>query len=489
MFQGNILFAHFYSSLTIPFYSMSVLPGKKDGINSSIIGGYSIGIYKYISEKKKEAALEVIKYFSSKKFQKEIIVKQLGLITALEELYDDDEVCEFINCDMLHEIQYYLRPISTMENYNDFSKRAMNYFQDLLDGKKEVEDTLSNIDDINRVYFITMKNTFGAIIISFLVLLFVIVVIATSLIFIPSFQNYFTFFSNDLWIIYTIGTIMMLASAFEYFALPSNKKCILRQMFYINGKNLIYIPIIWKLTINYPIINNFSKWVEKHKLIFVSILYSIQFITSILNSIFGSIETVEINLDKPEKNFYICANNSIVGKAFNQIQYFYSLLLYLCICIFLFFEWNIEQTYFDIRHFSFAIIIDGISVALHYLFDFYNVNSYILYNILFIFINISFVIINHIYIFTIRTVILHYKIKYIKSDRKIISDVIHNRVISSIESSNVSYNANNANVSDTNSKNSRNSTSKYSDTFYNSNYYKSRILNIHYSTTQNSNTN
>jgi len=388
LFNGNILFAHFYSSLTIPLYSMSVLPGRKDGINSSIIGGYSIGIYKYISEEKKEAALEVIKYFSSKEFQKEVIVKQLGLITALEELYDDSDVCKFINCDMLHEIQYYLRPISTMENYNDFSKRAMKYFQELLDGEKKVEDTLNNINDINRIYFITWKNTLGAILISFLVIIFIIVIIATSLIFISSFQSYFTFLSNDLWIIYTIGSISLLASAFEYFSLPSKKKCILRQTFYINGESLIYIPLICKLTINYPIINKFSTWVEKHKLIYVASLYSIQLLSSILNAVFGSIGIKEINLDKSEKNFYICANNSTVGKAFTQIQYFYTLLLYFSICIFLFFEWNIEQTYFDIRHFSFAIIMDGISIALHYLFDFHSINSYILYNILFIFINI-----------------------------------------------------------------------------------------------------
>jgi len=468
MFKENILFANFYDSVNIPNYSMSVQPGNKNGINSSIIGGYSIGIYKYITEEKKKAALEVIKYFSSREFQKEVIVKQLGLITFLEELYNDYEACKSINCDMLHEIQYFHRPISTMENYNDFSKRAMDYFQDLLDGKKTVEDTLNSIDDINRIYYFTIYSTLGGVILGLLLLVLVIVLISMNLIFIPSYKKYFTFLSNDLWIIYTIGSILILTSAFEYFALPSINKCIFRRIFYINGEIFIFIPILYKLIINYPIINDYSEWVKKHKYMTISILYLIQFLLSILNVKYGSFETKKVNLYYYNKNFYVCINNGAIGKGLTNIQYFYNTILYISICILIFLEWNIKQTYYDIRQFAFTMIINGFSNSLHYLFNCMQINNYILYNLIFIFINLNYVLANHIYIYTLRIFILKDIIIYANKNKKTTNE--NNEIRNS--------SLNNSCKSDERSnKSSSISNSDKKLTPYNS---KKRLLNLHY---------
>jgi len=482
MIKGNILFANFYDSVGVPNYTMSVQPGKKKGINSSIMGGYSLGIYKYIDEKKKNAALEVIKYLTSKKFQKEVVIKQLRLTSFLEELYDDPESCQYINCEMLHEIQYFRRPIGTMKQYDYFSKRAIRYFQDLLDGKKTVEETLTDIDDINRVYYFTIHSTIGGIILIFLGILLVIVLSSTCLIFIPRFKKYFQFLSEDLWIMYTVGSIFILGSAFGYYYLPSKKICILRRMLHINGESLILIPVLYELIINFPLVNKFSEYIKNHKFACISFSYLFQLLLTALNSYFGAFTTKEINHDNTNKNFYICENENTIGKTFTQIQYLYTIILYISICVLLFFEWNIKKIYFDVRHFSFVMIINGISKAFHYLFNYIDLNNYILYNSLFILIISSYVIINHIYIFTLRILLLHRKQIYYMSEEKIIKDNIHKNNAGSGSLKNAVVNKLETTVYNSSSKGSL---ARSSDKLFNNNDFKSKLLNIHYMSSQN----
>eukprot|EP00833_Pecoramyces_ruminatium_P005660 jgi/Orpsp1_1/1179692/evm.model.c7180000070363.1 len=403
MYQENILFSNFYSSLVISNYSISALPGKNDGINASIIGGFNIGINKYINDERKAAAVEVIKYLSSEAFQKNFIVKQSHLYSSISKLYDDNEVCQVINCDMMKEIQFYLRPSSVMQNYDDFSNRAVKIFYEFLDGKKSIEDTLNGIEDINKIYYFTMKSIPGAIIMVLLNFLFLLVVLSTSMLFIPKIKNkYFNLLSIDLWIVYTIGTILMFSTNFEYFGKQSTGKCMIRHVFSVLANGFIYIAILYKLLVNYPKINKVSEWLRKHSSLYIIIFISIQMAFSIVISYLETFKIEEVNYKNDDLNFEICSFNNRAGETLYKIQSFLIFLLYLVLCFLIFLEWNMTETYFDLRHVTFVMIIDGINIIINNVLDAVDFNDYILYSTVHIAINLLFVFMNHIYMFIIR---------------------------------------------------------------------------------------
>jgi len=426
LFSEKILFAHFYSSLQLDTYNTSSLPGKREGISASVMGGLNIGISKFISKERRDAALEALQLLNSKQFQKECIVKLLGYVTPLDELYDDPEVCEKIQCKMIQEGQYYYRPQASMKYYTIFSNRAKDNIQSLVEGEIEVNDFLTKIDDITRIYYFDKKTTLGATIYIFLIFLSCFVVVTTFFIFIPNFGTHFQFLSKDLWFIYSIGTALLLINSFGYFDIPTEKSCMLRQQFIANGYTLIFIPLIYKLIVNFPIINKFSTFAVQNKYISLFGLYFFQLLFSILSSIFSTFNVDEVNMMSENKNFCICGKNNTKGKFLAFIQVVYDGFLYIVVCILIFFEWNMTKTFFDVRQFSIVIIIDGITVILFSLFKFINLNNHIVYSLLFIFINVISVIINHTYVFVVRTIISFYNDKNNESEEKIIKEMLQN---------------------------------------------------------------
>jgi len=440
MISEKILFSHFYSSLQLDTYTTSSLPGKKEGISASVMGGLNIGIGKYISEERRDAALEAIQLLGSKQFQKECIVKLLGYVTPLDELYDDPEVCEKIPCKMIQEGQYYYRPQESINYYTIFSNRAKENIQSLIEGKIDVEDFVTKIDDITRIYYLDKQSTLGAIIYIFLVFLSCTVVITTCFIFIPNFESHFKFLSKDLWFIYSLGIALLLINSFVYFGIPTEKTCLVRQQLTANGYAIIFIPLVYKLIINFPLINKFSIFATHNKYIFLFGLYFIELLFSILSFIFTTFNIKEVNMTKESKNFYICDKDNTEGKFLEVIQVTYESILYIVICILMFFEWNMTTTYFDIRQFSVVIIIDGITIILFSLFKFINLNNYMLYNMLFIFINIISVVTNHTYIFVVRTIISFYNDKYNNSEDKMMSNMIQNNKYGNCQNNNNSNN-------------------------------------------------
>jgi len=70
--NGNFLFYVNFFISNIPIYNITYLPGFKRGISGSTIGGYNIGINIYSDNKKKDAAIEALKYATSKSLQKNL---------------------------------------------------------------------------------------------------------------------------------------------------------------------------------------------------------------------------------------------------------------------------------------------------------------------------------------------------------------------------------------------------------------------------------
>eukprot|EP00833_Pecoramyces_ruminatium_P018936 jgi/Orpsp1_1/1192968/evm.model.d7180000097296.1 len=136
---------------------------KNEGVNGSILGGFNVGINKNIDEEKIKASLEVIKYLSSERFQKEVIIKQFKFYSGLSKLYNDEESCHVIDCNIMKQIQFVFRPSTTMQNYRYFSEKTIKLFQQFLNGEKTVVEVLNNIENITKIYIFNLNFTIGVI--------------------------------------------------------------------------------------------------------------------------------------------------------------------------------------------------------------------------------------------------------------------------------------------------------------------------------------
>eukprot|EP00833_Pecoramyces_ruminatium_P011474 jgi/Orpsp1_1/1185506/evm.model.c7180000094118.1 len=241
----KFLFVNFYSSLQIDNYKVSTLPGKNNKINGSVLGGFNMGINKNISNERIEAALTVMKFFFSKEFHKEILLKKLNIYSPILELYNDTEVCSIMDCNMMNEIQFYIRPSSTMKNYGIFSEKVLKYLQTYIDGKISTKEVLKDIDDINRIYYFTIQSTIGSIM--FIIILFIvfIVLLSSCILFIPKYEKYFKFMNLKLWILYAFGSLLTALSNFEFFNMKTAKKCVIHYVLLEFGNSLILIPIFY----------------------------------------------------------------------------------------------------------------------------------------------------------------------------------------------------------------------------------------------------
>ncbi|ORX85798.1 periplasmic binding protein-like II [Anaeromyces robustus] len=468
LLEENLLFAQFWNTFQLENYTQAVLPGRKKGINSVIIGGYNLGINKNISEEKKQASLEVLKFFLSYEYQKENIIETFHLTSPLFSLYDDPDICFEVDCNIVKNMQSFSRPSYKMENYDYFSSTSVNYFQNFLRGNLTAEQTLTKMDDITRIYYFTNKSTLGLVIFIVLLVLFYLIVFSTFEIFIPKFQSHFTFLSKDLWLIYVYGSILMVTSEFTHFGELTQIKCRFQNVTKIIGDLFILIPLLYKLIVNFPQINSVSKWVKNHKYIFLLIIFGIQFLFSIILIIMDAhaVDDIIFYNDK-NKNFKKCAIHKTEGTIISYIQTIYNVLLYLIVCSLMFLEYNIEETIHDIRYFTIVMIMNGITLILQFIVNKLTINNYALYSLIQIALNLLFIIMNHIYVFIIRIIIEKFNIP--DTDKEMINKMLDNK-----------YSAHDIKRSSIcNSETSRSiSSSKQSNPVY----HKSKLLSYHYAT-------
>ncbi|OUM66699.1 hypothetical protein PIROE2DRAFT_6014 [Piromyces sp. E2] len=194
LYNGNIIFSHFWDlDYHIPNYVISPLPGKYENVSGSCYGGYILGINNYITNEKKSASIDVLKFLTSEYIQKEIIIKKFETISGMHKLYDDKDVCSYVNCKLIKGLQGIERPSSLFENYNYYSTKITNLFSQFLYHGKSVQTVLREIDDITKIYDYTYTSSIEGL-----------------------------------------------------------------QTFLSLGLNFIYIPVSYRLIINFPIINKYS---------------------------------------------------------------------------------------------------------------------------------------------------------------------------------------------------------------------------------------
>ncbi|ORX46582.1 periplasmic binding protein-like II [Piromyces finnis] len=403
MYKENILFAKYWDLGNISGYKMSPMPGDHEGVNGSCLEAFNIGINNYISNHQKKAAAEVLRYLTSIDEQKNIIVMKFDLFSGISSIYDDKDVCSKVECATAKNIQGISKPSSSVNNYETFSMSVIDYINEFLFGDRSEIDTLTDINDITKIYYFSKSDTVGLIFFISLLVVFYVIFLSPLLLFVPRFENNFKFMNVDSWIIYTMGSLLIVGSEFTKFEKLNETKCYLNHILMTMGYTLIFIPVLYQLIINYPKSNSFSEWVRNHKSSFFFLLILLEIVFNILMLI-TPFESKNILIEN-NKNYNMCKFSSTIhGYLLSLPQFLTMIIFYSFSCFLIYTEWKVEETKNEIKSLSGVMCIDGILIILLNLVDFVNINNYIIYYSIHAFLIIIFSLSNHIYLFILRLI-------------------------------------------------------------------------------------
>ena len=350
------------------------MPGLNEGVSGSMAEGDNMGISKYLPEKKREAALEVIKFLSSKEYQRGIL-KNLGFPTALSELLNDEEVCKKAKCDLLNEIQFTGEPLFIRDGPDDFRKKYKKYLYQYLYENKTVDETTKKIIDLSKIYYVSldMENTcIGLIYFIFISVVTVLMLLSLILLFNDKFNKFFIYLPTEFWIINVLGSILILWIPLFNYGQIKPFKCHLKALLLSIGYTLNLGPVLYKLISEFPKKNKIINWINNHRYIFLILNILIDVLVNSISFI-NPYTIKQIGIEDGEK-FEICnfkGEINIITIIVNK-----SLMLLLLLLL-VFIEWNISETRYEMRFITSAIYIDILSIILIVVFHHIQIKNYL----------------------------------------------------------------------------------------------------------------
>ncbi|ORX83748.1 hypothetical protein BCR32DRAFT_307857 [Anaeromyces robustus] len=484
---------------TIDHY-ISPMPGHKEGITSSTITSYNIGVKKKIDDKIKDKAIEIVKFLISDEFQKKIVMN--GLMPSLiPRICEDEDVRDKIDCTLFNSIQMCVRKGNNLIHIDEYINTFREYIYEFIYGDKDPSYVLDKVEDISKIYYIVIDNVKSVGFIYFVMIWVFIAIMGFSLIFlfIENFAPFFKFLSDDFWIIQVLGSIITLAASFEQLNAVDINKCYLKFISISLGLTLSLIPISHKLIVSFPASTKFVIWVNRHK--YCYLLFFILIDMLIFCSFYFEIYEIENVVVFDHKNFQRCKLTYISGYIVIIIEFLYKLFIFLLILLLSFIDWNIYSIYYDLRLVVAMIYVDIISLTIFCLINIIKINRYkanfYINEILILLISFS----NYILLYGFRIMIAFLKKQNIKldfinrvNDRFINSQSTVESESSISQKNNISTinktttNAENVTILKTNEMD--NETISNNDHNSNDTSYKkterskiiSRIMNYHYST-------
>jgi len=347
------------------------LPGLIEGVSGSSISGYNIGINKFISEDKLEAALMALKFFTSKEIQKKFFTFG-SILTAIPSLYEDKEACAVENCDLYPKMQFTSRPVIKNENFIEYYLQYVGYMNSYLYGNEDVKDVLEKIDNIRKIHYTSITSdvnysTLGLVFFIIDLSLSIFLLLSLILLFMKRFKEAFNFLSIDSWIISIFGLIILLGICFARYGPVTQFKCNCIFVSLLLGYTLNMIPILHKLIVIFPEKNKYSLWMENHKYIFLLFFISSDVLLSTLLFIFGR-DNVKRIKNKGGENFDKCSMNHSFGLFFSVMLFINFFTIISTSLLLIFIEWNQIKYIKDIRltvsilYFDFLLILLQISV-------------------------------------------------------------------------------------------------------------------------------
>ena len=357
----------------------------------------------------------MIEFITSKEVKKEVSLN-FSILPGIDSLYDDEEFCARMDCELFKSIQPVVRPTKENENYDEYSIKFRNYVYDFIYGDKSAKEVLKEIIDLRKIYSVslnTKETSVGLIFFYILCSIICIMILSLIFLFIPSFKPFFTFLPNDFWILSILGIIMIICIGFIEIGDITVFKCHLRIILLTIGFTLNMVTNLYKLLITFPEENKISKWIEKHRYLY---LLSFIIVDIIMNSLLliqpYEIKTIEGN----GEHFNTCELRTTLSNIIEYIFVFIKFIVLVNILLLIFLEWNMKRIMIDLRFFISIIYVDSLSFSLILIMDIFNINSYIGYFIIRVVIYIVYGISNYILMFGFR--IIFYFVNIVFGDKE-----------------------------------------------------------------------
>ena len=412
-----------YNSFVMKHYQISENPGYFEGVSSSVVSGYNIGINKFIENDKEKvkAAIKLVEYATSLDIQK-YLFENGASVPAIDSIFDDEEICETKPCELYKYIQRFKKSDVDITKIPDYNEQFYSYSCDYLYGNETVDNTINRLDSLTMTYYISLdisESYIGLIGIIIISVISLIMLFSLVFIFRDNFIPYFKFLPTYMWILVIIGTIMILCSALTNIGRITEEKCDIQIILFLFGYTLIMVPLFCQLICNFPDKNKFSKWTKKHRYIYVIffvIVDTIIFSFSQLKSYSKVIQVIDEEIDG-RKNFEKCKINYDLGIKMVLIDVIIKLIILFISVILIFIEWNIEKSFYEIRFITYAIYSNILLIPINI---FVNNNKYINnYKLLYI-LKITFIIIislsNYLFLYGFKLIIAFMNKKNVKLD-------------------------------------------------------------------------
>eukprot|EP00833_Pecoramyces_ruminatium_P007907 jgi/Orpsp1_1/1181939/evm.model.c7180000079204.1 len=355
-------------------YTLSNLPGNIEGISGSCIGGYNIGINKYITEEKKEKAARVLEYISSMEFQQNIIMKS-GFQSALGDIFEYDSICqEFEQCRNFKTIQAIVRPTKDTDDYTLYSQKYRNYLLKYLFNDEDLKECLQNIEYLTIVSYEEDSSGINKF--------FMILVGATDLIMIYCYLLAFTkkhrykfrLLNRFYWFVYMIGEIIIIGYGFTCMGKLTDFKCQIKAVIFSIGFTLSNTVLLIRILINFPESDRrFVRFCEKHFFLCVLISLVIDVLLNILvlREPYGATVIINDNI-----MLYKCKMYTTFGIVALLLLYSYKVLILIFIAILIFIEWNMIEFRYDIHYATSILFLSFFAFFLFGMFQYVNFKGY-----------------------------------------------------------------------------------------------------------------
>jgi len=363
-------------------YEFTQIPGKKQGISASCVGGSNISMNKYITEEKKKAAGEVLSFINSFEQQKYGIINA-NLISAIHSTYSDPEICQKIDCVKFSTMQSIVRPSSSAINYEQYSQQFRDLVKDYLydQSNKSAKEILTEIDDLRKVHHVELTSITSIVMLSVALVVVVLLCLAYVFITVNRFKQQFVFLSYFYWCVFVLGILITSFYAVAGVNKLSNYNCLIRPFLLSIGFSMIYIPFLLKMFVIFPKKNSISKLVKDH----FSLIFTFFLIIDVgLNIAWYLLDPLVVNklMVTSGKNFQFCSTTSELGEYMKYTLFGFKILILIIMSILSFTEWNLVAFKSDIRSFSNTIYSTFIIIIAFIIVEKINIENRYLYYIL-----------------------------------------------------------------------------------------------------------
>jgi len=454
------------------------MPGNVEGVSGSILSGFNVGIIKYIKDENKDKAITAVKYITSKEVLRKFLMRR-EVIPGILSLYDEEEVCEEADCELFKSLQPIGKPSNISNNFDEYSKNFRDYIYEYLYEDEDPLVVLKKVQDLTKIYNISLKTgetVVGVVYFIIIIVLSTLMLLSLIFVFMEKYVPFFGFVSPDLWILIVFGLIIILFVSPTFLGEVKPLKCHLEIFLLSIGFTLTFIPIVYKLLINFPEENFISKWICRKKFFFIFIF---TLIDVILNGflLINRFTVKDINITNGQ-NFQICENKNLFNKFILFLNATIKMIVLVALLLLIFIEWNIQITIYDVRFIVISIYINILTTILYIIFKALKIKNYISYFLIYSSILIIFSVTNYIFIFGFRIIIAFLKRNDSKLDivKKINDNFINGISMSSkiISTQNKSDSFQNSQISSNTINNSEKATGKLK--------IISKIITYHYST-------